>query len=226
MKAVVLLSGGMDSATCASLAAKRHGPENVMALSLLYGQKHAREVEAAKKIAGALGLGGHRIHELPPIFVGAGSTLVDPDKETPQTTYEELAETFGVSPTYVPFRNGVLLSAATALALGVGAEEIYYGAHAEDSRNWAYPDCTPEFNGAMANAIYVGTYHRVRLVAPLQYLDKAGVVRLASELGVPMELTWSCYNGGDLACGKCPTCVSRLKAFERAGMVDPVPYAC
>ncbi|MCA1799899.1 MAG: 7-cyano-7-deazaguanine synthase, partial [Actinobacteria bacterium] len=130
-----------------------------------------------------------------------------------------------VSPTYVPFRNGNLLSAAAAIALGVGASRIYYGAHSEDARNWAYPDCTPEFNGAMANAIYVGTYHKVRLITPLQNLNKRGVIDLAAHIDAPLELTWSCYQGGEIACGECPTCTGRIKAFMAEGFIDPVPYA-
>jgi 7-cyano-7-deazaguanine synthase len=109
---------------------------------------------------------------------------------------------------------------------GEVAEAILYcGVHADDGVNWAYPDCTPEFIGAMANAIFIGTYHKVRLRAPLQYLDKAGVVREGLRLHVPYSLTWSCYKGEDLHCGICPTCRSRKEAFELNGQADPVEYA-
>lgn len=223
-KAFVLLSGGIDSTTCAVLACREFGPENVLALSLFYGQKHAKEIEAAVEVVRYLGLKDHLIRKLPDIFQGGGSTLVDPDQPNPETTYEEIGKSQGVSPTYVPFRNANLLSAATSLALVKGADTVYYGAHAEDGRNWAYPDCTPEFNGAMANAIFIGSYMKVRLLTPLQWLTKSEVIALGQKIGTPFELTWSCYNGQKKACGVCPTCVSRLKAFEENGMQDPIAY--
>lgn len=223
-KAIVLLSGGLDSTTCAKMAAIEHGPGNVIALSLNYGQKHAVEQLAAEKVFEELKLLKFINKTLPSIFAGAGSTLVDADKPNPEVTYEELRKDFGVSPTYVPFRNGNLLSAAAAIALVEGASFIYYGAHAEDSRNWAYPDCTPEFNGAMANAIYVGTYHKVRLKTPLQWMMKGDVVTLGTMIGAPLHLSHSCYNGKQPACGKCPTCVERIAAFKNVGLMDPIPY--
>ena len=117
-----------------------------------------------------------------------------------------------------------MLAAAAALALVEKADYIYYGAHAEDARGFAYPDCTPEFNGAMANAIYVGTYHKVRLITPLQWSSKKEVVELAQRLESPIHLTYSCYAGREKHCGKCPTCVSRVEAFKLAGLKDPVEY--
>lgn len=223
-KSIVLLSGGLDSSTCAALACREFGPENVIALTLFYGQKHAKEIEAAKAVVDFLHIGEHRIEKLPDIFRGGGSTLVDPDLPNPETTYEELNKSHGVSPTYVPFRNANFLSAATAIAMVAGADTVFYGPHSEDARNWAYPDCTPEFNGAMANAIYIGTYMKVRLVTPLQWMTKAEVVALGRKIGVPFELTWSCYNGREKACGVCPTCVGRLEAFRANGMEDPIAY--
>ena len=224
-KALVLLSGGIDSAVCAFLACREFRPENVLALSLYYGQKHAKELEAAKDLAGYLGLCEHMIRELPDIFRGAGSALIDPDQPNPETTYEELSKKQGISPSYVPFRNANLLSAATSVAMVKGAGTLYYGAHAEDSGNWAYPDCTPEFNGAMANAILIGSYMKVRLLTPLQWLNKKEIVALGQKFGVPFELTWSCYNGREKACGLCPACVSRLRAFEENALKDPLVYA-
>ena len=221
--AVVLLSGGLDSLTCAGIAAQKHRPSRVLALSLYYGQKHEKELRAAEAISEALGL-QYSSRQLPvDVFRGAGSALVDPI-EMPEATYEELQQQQGPGTAYVPFRNANLLSVATAIALTVGAEEVYFGAHATDAHNWAYPDCTPEFVGAMANAIYVGTYHKVRLVTPLLHLTKAEVVRKAAELKLPLHLTWSCYNGREKQCGKCPTCLERINAFRANGLVDPVPY--
>jgi 7-cyano-7-deazaguanine synthase len=225
MKVVVLHSGGLDSSVCLAMACAEHGSKNVISLSLSYGQKHAVELECAKDLCEALRVGKHIKLEFPNIFTGYGSTLVDADKPNPKMTYEEIQNTCGVSPTYVPFRNANLLSAATTIALVEGAELIYYGAHSEDAKNWAYPDCTPEFNGAMANAIWVGSYGKVRLITPLQWMEKSDIVRTGIKLRIPFELTWSCYNGGKKSCGECPTCVGRIEAFKKNGLVDPVPYA-
>ncbi len=222
-KALILLSGGLDSTTCLSLAVNSFGAANVSTLSLLYGQKHDREVEAARAIAEHFGC-KHQVLAMPNLFQGYGCSLVDADKENPELSYQEIAESGGVSPTYVPFRNGNLLAAAAALALVEEADYIYYGAHAEDARGFAYPDCTPEFNGAMANAIYVGTYHKVRFITPLQWSSKKEVVELAQRLESPIHLTYSCYAGREKHCGKCPTCVSRVEAFKLVGLKDPVEY--
>lgn len=104
------------------------------------------------------------------------------------------------------------------------AEAVYCGVHAEDAQNWAYPDCTPEFIGGMANAIYVGTYHKIRLMAPLQYMKKHEVVSAGQRLGVPWKDTWSCYEGGEDHCGVCPTCRARQEAFNLAYVLDPTTY--
>jgi len=222
-KGVVLLSGGLDSTLVAKMAVQELGRKNVTALTLYYGQKHEIELEAASDVAEFLGI-EHIIRELPPIFGGTTSTLVQGGPKNPEGSYASIAESKGVSPTYVPFRNGNLLSAATAVALGLEASWLYYGAHAEDARNWAYPDCTPEFNGAMANAIYVGSYGKVRLITPLQNLEKWEIAQKSFEYGSPMHLTYSCYNGREQHCGTCPTCVARIQAFAKAGMTDPVRY--
>ena len=223
-KALVLLSGGIDSTVCTVLACREFGRKNVIALSLLYGQKHAKEIEAARNVAEHLGIEDHMIQDLPDIFKGGGSTLIDQDRPNPEATYEELSKLPGISPTYVPFRNANLLSAAATVSLIKGADAIFYGAHSEDARSWAYPDCTPEFNGAMANAIYIGSYMKVRLITPLQWLTKIEVVALGEKIGTPFELTWSCYNGKEKACGVCPTCVGRLEAFAGNGLTDPINY--
>lgn len=222
-KALVLLSGGLDSTTLLSLAINSLGSNNVSTLSILYGQKHDREVTAARAITDYYNC-KHQVYTLPNLFQGYGSSLIDADKENPELSYQEISESYGVSPTYVPFRNGTLLSIAAAQALIEGVDYIYYGTHAEDARGFAYPDCTPEFNGAMANAIYVGTYHKVRLLTPLQWLTKREVVELSQSLNTPIHLTYSCYSGREMHCGKCPTCVSRIQAFKQAGLKDPVPY--
>lgn len=222
-KALVLLSGGLDSTTCATLAVRDFGAENVHGVSFGYGQKHyVRETRASIMVAEKLGLASwDRVH-IPNVFAGSGSTLIDRNLETPEVSYDEIK---GVSPTYVPFRNGILASYATAIALTKACDFVYFGAHSEDAANWAYPDCTPEFIGAMAAAVYVGSYHRVRLITPLQWMDKKGVVQLGLNLNAPYQLTWSCYNDGTIACGVCPTCRSRREAFAFWSVEDPVPYA-
>jgi 7-cyano-7-deazaguanine synthase len=233
-RVVVLLSGGLDSTTCLAMADQQYGARNggIEAVSFDYGQKHRAELVAAGAVASYYEI-DHTILEVPKVpYQGShASALIPSDKvEMPHQTYEELAENYGVSPTYVPYRNGTLLSLAAAMATSVSMfheceAEVWFGAHAEDAHNWAYPDCTPEFIGAMANAIYVGSYHRVRLIAPLQWRSKSEVVAIGLGVEAPFELTLSCYEGTRPACGVCPTCVARLHAFARNEAVDPVPYA-
>lgn len=222
MRPLVLLSGGLDSTTCLAIASRE--AVSLEAISIFYGQKHVTEIDAARRVAKYYAARHHEVTLDPNQFLGAGSTLMDPDKPNPETTYEELQKAVGPSPTYVPFRNGNLLSVAASYALKLKCDTIYAGMHAEDAKNWAYPDCTPEFLGAMANAIYVGTYHKVRLVAPLMWMTKTEVVACGKHLGVPFDLTWSCYNGREKACGVCPTCISRIAAFRENGMIDPISY--
>jgi len=218
--AVVLLSGGLDSTTCLAIANEEH--DRLYTVSFLYGQKHTEEVNRANLISIVYGA-EHRIIQLPDVFSGTDSVLIeDNELDMPQMSYKEIDESFGVSPTYVPFRNANLLSMATALALTVNAGWVYAGMHGEDALNWAYPDCTPEFLGSMASAIYVGSYHTVRLVTPLMHMTKADVVALGIKLDAPLELTMSCYEGTDPACGTCPTCVGRIKAFIQNGRIDTI----
>lgn len=221
MEAVVLLSGGLDSTTCLTAAVERHGADNVLAVSFFYGQKHSQELEQGEKIAAYFGV-ERKLIELPHIFGEAGSTLVSGGPDNPKGTYEDLPD--GVSPTYVPYRNGTLLSLASVVAASVGAKELWFGAHAEDAERWAYPDCTPEFIGSQANAIYVGTYHQVRLITPLEWMTKAEVVAWGLKLNAPYQLSLSCYNGTIPACGECPTCNSRREAFTLNGTTDPIEY--
>jgi 7-cyano-7-deazaguanine synthase len=219
VNSLVLSSGGIDSTVVLALALEKS--EVMRTISFDYGQRHRRELQAAAMVAEYYGI-SHNILDAP-VFTG-DSVLMDKNAEMPHMTYEELEQSEGVSPTYVPFRNGTFLSIAAGFALQTGLDMIWCGMHAEDARGWAYPDCTPEFIGAMQNAIYVGTYHKVRMLAPLSYAVKREIVSLGSMLGVPFDLTWSCYEGEQEACGRCPTCVSRLWAFKEAGVHDPIAY--
>jgi len=221
VKAVTLLSGGLDSTTCLALAVRDHGAGETMAVSFAYGQKHSAELEHAVQIARHYRV-SHRVLEIPRLFTAPTSTLIEGGAANPTVAYEDLPE--GVSPAYVPFRNGVFMSMATAVALEVRAEWVYFGAHSEDAHRWAYPDCTPEFIGSMASAMFVGSYMKVRLVTPLQWASKAEVVRLGVALGAPYDKTMSCYNGVEPACGTCPTCRSRRDAFHQNGLNDPIEY--
>lgn len=230
MKAFVLHSGGIDSSTCLAQALQDlhaldpmgNVKEAVVGISVYYGQRHRKEIDHAKMVCGYHGVKHHTIRapEQPE------SMLTDPSRAVPNVSYAELPK--GVSPTYVPFRNGQLLSQVTAVLVAQLKEGedglIYFGAHAEDAQNWAYPDCTPEFIGAMANAIFIGTYQQVRLVTPLEWLYKADIIRLGTHLGVPWELTWSCYKGDALHCGTCPTCRARQDGFAKAIITDPTKY--
>lgn len=231
-KAFVLLSGGLDSTTCLYQARKQF--DTVEAVSMDYGQRHKKEFDYARKTCEDLGI-THSVLNLGGILSGKGIMLTDASVEVPNISYDDIQ---GLSPTFVPYRNGLMLSAITAHAQKWVNEQItatsmeackdiagiYAGMHSEDAANWAYPDCTPEFIGAQANAIYIGSYQTIRLYTPLQWLMKDEIVTLGSKLGVPFEATWSCYKGEELQCGVCPTCRSRKQAFIAAGVEDPTTY--
>jgi 7-cyano-7-deazaguanine synthase len=234
MKAAVLLSGGMDS--CVAMAqAVADGANELVAVSIKYGSMHQQaESVAAINVAGWYGAEFVGITLPDDFFKGAESALMGESK-MPHMTYQQLGQTMGPSPTVVPFRNANFISIATTIAIVEKAQYVYMGAHGEDAHNFAYPDCTPEFLGAMANAIYVGSYHEVRLQFPLIWMSKADVCKRGLELGAPFHLTWSCYDpikgpfdGVErheyLQCGQCPTCVERINAFRENGIIDPVPY--
>lgn len=231
MKALVLSSGGVDSTTCVGLAVNKYGAENVITASLYYGQKHDKELKCAEAVAKHYGV-RHIEEDISNVMKYAGEvcSLVKNSKdEIIDKSYEEQINENGEGRvnTYVPFRNGLLLSIAASFAdsLFPGEEvEIYYGAHADDATGQAYADCSPEFAQAMDEAINLGTYGKIRVERPLIYFNKAEVVKLGIELGVPYHLTWSCYHGREKACGKCGTCVDRLKAFKMNGFLDPIEY--
>ena len=224
MKAMVLSSGGVDSTTALGLAIQKYGREQVIALSLSYGQKHEKEIEAAKAVAAYYGI-EQLFLDLSKIFQYSNCSLLkQSDEKIPEESYaEQIRETEGETPvsTYVPFRNGLFLSTAASIALSKGCQVIYYGAHADDAAGFAYPDCSPVFNEAMNRAIWEGSGHQLKIEAPFVNINKAEVVKTGLKLGVPYELTWSCYEGGEKPCGKCGTCIDREAAFAANGVADP-----
>ena len=224
MKALVLFSGGLDSTTCLAMAVKEYGADNVTALSVYYGQKHDKELRAARKLADFYRV-GWRTLDLAALFEGSDCSLLEGSKDDiPKETYAEQLAHSGGKPvsTYVPFRNGLFLASAASIALSLGCGVIYYGAHSDDAAGNAYPDCSEKFNTAMNEAIFTGSGEQLRVVAPFVSLTKADVVRRGTELGVPFELTWSCYEGGDKPCGVCGTCRDRAAAFAANGLADPL----
>lgn len=239
MKAIVLHSGGLDSTVALGLAI-HDGAEEILSLGILYGSKHNEaEAIAAQRVvdyydSNAVVRISRRIVDMTPLnlFIGGGRSALMGEIPMPQDlTYMDIHNAaVGESPTVVPYRNGVLLSIAAAIAETMKYDLIYAGMHGEDAHNEAYPDCSAEFLGAQAAAIRRGTYERVRFRFPFAFIDKAAVVRLGHELDIPFDLTWSCYDPKLYApdnyvhCGRCPTCMERNSAFTRAGVYDPTFY--
>jgi 7-cyano-7-deazaguanine synthase len=227
-RAYVLHSGGLDSSTALVKAFQDSGlEEEVISVSINYGQRHLKETDYAKRLCDHYSIE----HIIADIVAPPKSMLTDIHATVPHMSYSDMSQ--GISPTYVPFRNGQLLSRITSIAqawimkgdLDERTATVWFGAHAEDAHNWAYPDCTPEFIGAMANAIYIGTYHKVRLVAPFVHSTKSQIITEGYDLKVPYDMTWSCYKGEEKHCGECPTCIARKEAFIKADVYDPTEYA-
>ena len=222
MKQVILLSGGLDSATCLAMAVEKAGVSNVAALMIYYGQKHAKELHCAKMLARFYGVEFHTL-DLSVVFKDLNCPLIaGSDRAIEHKSYaEQIADGGGVS-TYVPFRNGLILSAAASFAYGIFDEaEIYIGVHADDSAGDAYADCRADFIDTINQAIGIGTYGRIKIVAPFLGKTKADIVKAGLALKVPYELTWSCYEGGDSPCGTCATCLDRARAFALNNVADP-----
>ncbi len=226
MKAVCLVSGGLDSATCLAIA-RREGFE-CHALSFDYGQRHSAELDAARRLTASLGASCHNVIRIDLRQLG-GSALTDSIEVPKDRTAREMAE--GIPVTYVPARNTVFLSLALAWAEVLGAGDIFIGVNAIDFSG--YPDCRPAFIDAFERMANLATQAavegslEVRIRAPLIEMSKARIVRKALELGVDLSLTHSCYDPGvdGLACGRCDSCLLRRKGFADAGITDPLPYA-
>jgi 7-cyano-7-deazaguanine synthase len=220
-RAVVCLSGGMDSCVCASLAARDY---DVYALHFSYGQRtEARELRSAEEVARIVG-----VRELLPLRMDlfrqiGGSALTDSSIPVP-VARDEASIGHEVPVTYVPFRNAHFLSAAVSWAEVLGAKTVFIGAVEQDSSG--YPDCRPAYYEAFNRLIEEGTkVGDIRIVTPLIELRKSEIVRLGVELGAPFHVSWSCYSGETVACGVCESCILRLRAFREAGATDPIPYA-
>ncbi|HEX8252591.1 MAG TPA: 7-cyano-7-deazaguanine synthase QueC [Thermoanaerobaculia bacterium] len=218
MRAVILLSGGLDSATVLAIAKERQ--RECLALSIVYGQRHAVELDAARRVAAAIGVAEHVVHSLDLRVFGASALTGNTDVPKDAVGAE------GIPVTYVPARNTIFLSLALGFAEARGAQEIWIGVNALDYSG--YPDCRPEFIDAFQDVIRKGTRSGVergepRLVAPLLQMTKADIIRRGTELGLDYGLTHSCYDplADGRACGHCDSCLLRLKGFEEAGLPDP-----
>ena len=218
-RAVVLLSGGLDSAVCLAVASQNR---EVHALTFDYGSKHDKEIESAKEVGRIFNVKRHTIMKVRLDAIG-GSTLTDDNMAV--DTSGQMSE--GIPASYVPARNIIFLSIGVAMAEAIGAGEVYIGANSVDYSG--YPDCRPEFVEVFQKMIEAGTKtgvegKPVKIVAPLLKMSKAGIIEFGKALDVPFELTWTCYTGGERACGKCEACLLRLKGFREAGIEDPIAY--
>lgn len=222
--AVVAFSGGLDSTTVLYEAIDRYGSDNVIAASFYYGQKHSRELEQAAIITDKAGVVWEMI-ELPKIFGGAGSTLIDGNEDVQvMGSYDELHKQHGSQPTVVPNRNMNIIAMCLTLALTRGVNRVMLGVHGTDSTNFHYPDCTPMFIGAMNAAAWIGNEYAVQIEAPYNTWSKADIVVRAAELQAPLHATQSCYLGLRPQCGECATCHERIEAFKIAGYIDAAEY--
>jgi len=217
-KAIALLSGGMDSVTAAAII-KGQGYD-VYALTVSYGQRHAREIESAKRLAIWLGAKEHEVVDLP-ISRLLKSSLMNPEEDV---TSDEKTIGTKIPATYVPGRNAILLAIAAAWGESIGADAIVMGVNVIDYSG--YPDCGKPFIDAFTNLMKISTRggvqgHPMEILTPIAQMSKADIVRKGNELGVPFKETWSCYKGGGEPCGVCDSCVLRKKGFAAAGMPDP-----
>ena len=218
--AVCLVSGGMDSCVTAAIANQEN--DELAFLHVLYGQRtEARERRAFEELAESYKVRKRLIVSIEHLKAIGGSSLTDSEIPIAEANLESRE----IPTSYVPFRNAHLLSIATSWAEVIAANRIYIGAVAEDSSG--YPDCRPEFYDAFQRAIDTGTKPatRIEIVTPVIYMRKSEIVKRGLELRAPLELTWSCYQGNDLACGRCDSCALRLRAFREAGEEDPISYA-
>ena len=218
--AVIILSGGVDSTTLL-YDSLRKGYE-VECLTFIYGQKHGREVDSARRVAGRVNA-PHKVIDLSPLGeILSGSALTDADIDIPEVP--ETAEHYDtLKTTIVPNRNAIFLSIAVGYAVSRGADNVFFGAHHSD--RGVYPDCREEFVESFQTSERLATANPdLNILAPFVNMDKADIVKLGTELGVPFGETWSCYKGGHVHCGVCSSCRERKRAFLDAGVTDPTGY--
>jgi 7-cyano-7-deazaguanine synthase len=222
LRAVVVLSGGMDSCVCAALACQQFGAADVGALHISYGQRtESREQRAFNDVCDRLRI-ARRMMVRNQALAQIGASALTDDALTVPEAGAEIGDQIPI--TYVPFRNAHFLSVAVSWAEVVGAEKIYIGAVQQDSSG--YPDCRPEYYRAFNEVIRAGTKEgRIQIETPLIAMRKSEIVTRGLEVGAPLDLTWSCYSREDRACGVCESCALRLRAFEAAGARDRIPYA-
>jgi 7-cyano-7-deazaguanine synthase len=216
MKTIVVFSGGLDSTTL--LYHMRSVAADVKALTVNYNQRHVKEIEYAKNMCDSLGV-EHRIIDIPGLQgVLGGNALTNTQADIPEGEYQDQT----IKITTVPNRNMILLSVAIAWASALKFNSVAFGAHAGEHTN--YPDCKDVFSKAMDAAARVCDWEPITVLSPFVNWNKGDIVKRGIELRVPFERTWSCYNGRDLHCGKCSTCMDRLQAFRQAGISDPAEY--
>jgi 7-cyano-7-deazaguanine synthase len=225
-KAVVLLSGGMDSCVSAAIAINTHGAENTALLHASYRQRtQLRERRSFDEIADFYDVKLRLVADLNYFLSIGGSALTDTKIPVPENELDSNAQHGSTIPvTYVPFRNAHFLSIGVSWAEAIGAAAIYIGAVAEDSSG--YPDCRPEYYRAFQELIRMGTRPeaQIEIVTPVIQMKKDEIIRKGLALKAPLQLTWSCYQGEELACGTCDSCLLRLRAFAKAGVRDPIAY--
>lgn len=222
---IVLLSGGLDSTTCLALAIQECGKQNVHTISISYGQKHSKELTCAANIAKHYDV-SHEVIDLSSIFKSSNcSLLVSSSEDIPKGSYDSQIEQSGRVSTYVPFRNGLMLSVVAAIAQSKFPDSyvtVYLGNHKDDAAGDAYPDCSLEFTQYMDKAISAGTYGLVHIKSPFVNSTKKDIVRYGLDHNVPYEITFSCYEGDEHPCHKCGTCIDRERAFAENNAVDPL----
>ncbi len=217
MKTLVIFSGGLDSTTL--LHQVQTAGDQLLALSIDYGQRHRRELDHARQIAAELQIEWQiaDLRAIAPLL--SGSSLTSADVAVPHGHYAEES----MKQTVVPNRNMIMLAVAGGWAIARQCDRVAYGAHGGDHA--IYPDCRPEFTEALGQALSLADWHRIELYCPFVKLTKADIVRLGASLGIDYSKTWSCYEGGSIHCGQCGTCFERREAFALAGVADPTRYA-
>ncbi len=226
-KALVLLSGGIDSAVALAVAVEKYGKENVETLTFNYGQKNINEIKYSKKLSNHYGVNNVLLN-ISSIFKHGNSSLLKcSNKELSHLTYNEQVKINGTLKvdTNIPFRNGIFLSIATFIAASRNLDVIVYGIHFEPGIVIdLYPDCTDIFNKSMYTAIFKGSGNKVKIEAPFVNILKPDVVKIGIKYNVPFEKTWTCYDNGKYACGKCNSCQDRITSFKQNNFEDPIKY--